>query len=72
MQLYFFKKQFEAVESATSEGSDINETMDEVEGSVFDEAVALVRRLEKELINEISDTVALDVKARSRPYRTDK
>lgn len=72
MQLYFFKKQFEAVESATSEGSDINETMDEVEGSVFDEAVALVRRLEKELINEISDAVALDVKARSRPYRTDK
>ncbi|XP_031841131.1 RAD50 interactor 1 isoform X2 [Nomia melanderi] len=72
LQLYFFKKQFEAVESATSEGSDINETMDEVEGSVFDEAVALVRRLEKELINEISDAVALDVKARSRPYRTDK
>ncbi|KZC07326.1 PREDICTED: RAD50-interacting protein 1 [Dufourea novaeangliae] len=72
LQLYFFKKQFEAVESATFEGSDITESIGEVEGSVFDEAVALLRRLEKELINEISDAVALDVKARSRPYRTDK
>ncbi|XP_053982262.1 RAD50-interacting protein 1 [Hylaeus volcanicus] len=72
LQLYFFKKQFEAVESATLEGSDMTESVGEVEGSVFDDAVALLRRLEKELINEISDSVALDVKARSRPYRTDK
>ncbi|XP_076671393.1 RAD50 interactor 1 isoform X1 [Andrena cerasifolii] len=72
LQLYFFKKQFEAVETATLKGSDMTNNVGEVEGSVFDEAVALLRRLEKELINEISDSVALDVKARSRPYRTDK
>ncbi|XP_043262177.1 RAD50-interacting protein 1 [Colletes gigas] len=72
LQLYFFKKQFEAVESATLEGSNATENVGEVEGSMFDEAVALLRRLEKELINEISYSVALDVKARSRSYRTDK
>ncbi|XP_076179818.1 RAD50 interactor 1 [Ptiloglossa arizonensis] len=73
LQLYFFKKQFEAVQSATLEGSDVTENISgDIEGSVFDEAVALLRRLEKELINEISDSVALDIKARSRPYRTDK
>lgn len=72
MQLYFFKRQFEAVETATLKGSDITDDVGEVEGSVFDEAVALLRRLEKELINEISDSVALDIKARSRPYRADK
>ncbi|OAD55603.1 RAD50-interacting protein 1 [Eufriesea mexicana] len=72
LQLYFFKKQFEAVETATLKGNDITGNVGEIEGSVFDEAVALLRRLEKELINEISDSVALDVKAKSRPYRTDK
>lgn len=72
LQLYFFKRQFEAVETATLKGSDITDDVGEVEGSVFDEAVALLRRLEKELINEISDSVALDIKARSRPYRADK
>ncbi|KOC70466.1 RAD50-interacting protein 1 [Habropoda laboriosa] len=72
LQLCFFKKQFEAVETATLEGNDITKNVGEVEGSVFDEAVALLRRLEKELINEISDSVALDVKAKSRSYRTDK
>ncbi|CAL7948671.1 unnamed protein product [Xylocopa violacea] len=71
LQLHFFKKQFEVVETATLEGSDIK-NVGEVEGSVFDEAVALLRRLEKELINEISDSVLLDVKAKSRSYRTDK
>ncbi|KAG7210875.1 hypothetical protein KM043_012357 [Ampulex compressa] len=72
LQLYFFKKQFEAVESATDKGASLRENDSEVDGSVFDEAVALLRRLEKELVNEISDSVALDVKAKSRPYRTDK
>ncbi|KOX69007.1 RAD50-interacting protein 1 [Melipona quadrifasciata] len=72
LQLYFFKQQFEAAETATLKGNDITKNVGEVEGSVFDEAVALLRRLEKKLINEISDSVALDVKAKSRPYRTDK
>ncbi|XP_072749487.1 RAD50-interacting protein 1 [Anoplolepis gracilipes] len=72
LQLQFFKKQFEAVENATDRGSDISESIGEIEGTVFDEAVALLQRLEKELINEISDSVALDVKAKSRAYRTDK
>ncbi|KAL6261949.1 hypothetical protein P5V15_007033 [Pogonomyrmex californicus] len=72
LQLQFFKKQFETVESATDKGNDTSESIGEVEGTVFDEAVVLLQRLEKELINEISDSVALDVKAKSRPYRTDK
>ncbi|KAI4491012.1 hypothetical protein M0802_010515 [Mischocyttarus mexicanus] len=72
LQLHFFKKQFEAVEYATDEGKDVTEHIGEIEGTVFDESVALLRRLEKELVNEISDSVALDVKAKSRPYRTDK
>ncbi|KAL0121655.1 hypothetical protein PUN28_006867 [Cardiocondyla obscurior] len=72
LQLHFFKKQFETVENASDKGNDVNENIGEIEGTVFDEAVALLRRLEKELINEISDSVALDVKAKSRAYRTDK
>ncbi|XP_070151496.1 RAD50-interacting protein 1 [Polyergus mexicanus] len=72
LQLQFFKKQFEAVENATDRGSDVSESIGEIEGTVFDEAVALLQRLERELINEISDSVALDVKAKSRAYRTDK
>lgn len=60
------------MESATDKGKDVSESIGEVEGTVFDEAVALLQRLEKELINEISDSVALDVKAKSRAYRTDK
>lgn len=72
LQLQFFKKQFEAVENATDRGNDVTENIGEVEGTVFDEAVALLQRLEKELIDEVSDAVALDVKAKSRAYRTDK
>lgn len=72
LQLQFFKKQFEAVENATDKGNDVSESIGEIEGTVFDEAVALLQRLERELINEISDSVALDVKAKSRAYRTDK
>ncbi|XP_043282805.1 RAD50-interacting protein 1 [Venturia canescens] len=74
LQLHFFKKQFEAVETATDRGTDSisGKEADEDEGSVFDEAVALLQRLEKELVDEIVNTVALDVKAKSRPYRTDK
>lgn len=72
MQLHFFKKQFESVEDATDRGNDVNENIGEIEGTVFDEAIVLLRRLETELINEISDSVALDVKAKSRAYRTDK
>lgn len=72
LQLHFFKKQFEAVENATDKGNDVSENIGEIEGTVFDEAVVLLRRLEKELINEISESVALDVKAKSRAYRTDK
>ncbi|XP_011865404.1 PREDICTED: RAD50-interacting protein 1 isoform X1 [Vollenhovia emeryi] len=71
LQLHFFK-QFESVENATDRGNDVNENIGDIEGIVFDEAVVLLQRLEKELINEISDSVALDVKAKSRAYRTDK
>lgn len=60
------------MENATDRGSDVSESIGEIEGTVFDEAVALLQRLERELINEISDSVALDVKAKSRAYRTDK
>ncbi|XP_036144911.1 RAD50-interacting protein 1 isoform X3 [Monomorium pharaonis] len=72
LQLHFFKKQFKAIENATDKGNDVSENIGEIEGTVFDEAVVLLQRLEKELINEISDSVALDIKAKSRAYRTDK
>lgn len=72
MQLHFFKKQFEAVENATDMSNDVNESIGQIEGTVFDEAIVLLRRLEKELINEINDSVVLDIKAKSRAYRTDK
>lgn len=60
------------MESATDRGNDVSESIGEMEGTVFDEAVVLLQRLETQLINEISDSVALDVKAKSRAYRTDK
>ncbi|KAK0173873.1 hypothetical protein PV328_007015 [Microctonus aethiopoides] len=72
LQLHYFKKKCDAAELATEEGTDISENYIEENGSVFDDAVALLKRLEKELLDEISDSVALEVKAKSRPYRTDK
>lgn len=72
MQLHYFKKQCEAADQATDLGLDFLEDYAEESGTVFDDAVALLKRLEKELLEEISDSVALEVKARSRPYRTDK
>ncbi|XP_066597447.1 RAD50-interacting protein 1 isoform X1 [Prorops nasuta] len=72
LQLQFYKKQYKAVETAVNKGDNAVESIGEVEGSVFDESVALLRRLEKELIIEISNSVALDVRSKTRPYRTDK
>ena len=72
LKLHFYKKQFEAVETATDFGADRLEDMTEEHGTVFDDAIALLQRLEQKLITEISDSVALDVKAKSRSYRTDK
>ncbi|XP_057323091.1 RAD50-interacting protein 1 [Microplitis mediator] len=72
LQLHYFKKQCEAADLATDLGLDFLEESAEESGTVFDDAVALLKRLEKELLEEISDSVALEVKARSRPYRTDK
>ncbi|XP_015595516.1 RAD50-interacting protein 1 [Cephus cinctus] len=71
LQLHFFKKQFESVESATDKVL-MPENAAEEDGSVFEDAVALLQRLEKKLVNEISNSVTLEVKAKSRPYRTDK
>ncbi|XP_074095130.1 RAD50 interactor 1 [Cotesia typhae] len=72
LQLHYFKKRCEAADQATDLGLDFLEDSAEESGTVFDDAVALLKRLEKELLEEISDSVALEVKARSRPYRTDK
>lgn len=72
LQLHYFKKQCEAVEQATDMGVDIVENSAEESGTVFDDAVALLKRMEKELLDEISNSVALEIKAKSRPYRTDK
>ncbi|XP_043478582.1 RAD50-interacting protein 1 [Leptopilina heterotoma] len=72
LKLHFYKKQLEAVEIATDIGENIFEDVTEEHGTVFDDAIALLQRLEKKLVTEISDSVALDVKAKSRPYRTDK
>ncbi|XP_034939158.1 RAD50-interacting protein 1 [Chelonus insularis] len=72
LQLHYFKKQCEAAEKATDLGSEITENLTEESGTVFDDAVALLKRMEKELLEELSNSVALEVKAKSRPYRTDK
>ncbi|XP_063995252.1 RAD50-interacting protein 1 [Diachasmimorpha longicaudata] len=71
LQLYFFKNQCEAAELATDQGMDLSEYT-EADGTVFDESVALLMRLEDKLMSEICQYVILDVKAKSRPYRTDK
>lgn len=42
------------------------------QGTVFDDAVDLLQKLERKLLNEIVDSIILDVKAKSRPYRTDR
>ncbi|XP_015111807.1 RAD50-interacting protein 1 [Diachasma alloeum] len=71
LQLYFFKKQCEAAEVATDQGTELSEYAED-DGTVFDESVALLTRLENKLMTEICQYVVLDVKAKSRPYRTDK
>uniref|UniRef100_A0A0C9RPF7 Rint1_0 protein n=2 Tax=Fopius arisanus TaxID=64838 RepID=A0A0C9RPF7_9HYME len=71
LQLHFFKKQCDAAELATDQGTEVSEVSGD-DGTVFDEAVALLDRLENKLMSEICQSVVLDVKAKSRPYRTDK
>lgn len=72
LQLYFFKKKFENIKHANDSNSETADEASREEGSVFDESVTLLQRLESELISEISVSVLLDVKAKSRNYRTDK
>ncbi|XP_020708238.2 RAD50-interacting protein 1 isoform X2 [Athalia rosae] len=72
LQLYYFKKQCDVGKFAHETLADISDSIADEEGSVFCEALALLQRLERELVNEISDSVTLDVKAKSRPYRTDR
>ncbi|XP_012271861.1 RAD50-interacting protein 1 isoform X2 [Orussus abietinus] len=72
IQLHFFKKQFEAAEFAENWEAEVAENIAEEDGSVFSEVLVLLERLEKELIEQICDSLVMDVKAKSRPYRTDK
>ena len=72
MKLHFYKKQSDAVKTAADFGDDELDDVTEEHGTVFDDAIALLQRLEKKLVTEISDSVTLDVKAKSRSYRTDK
>ncbi|XP_015512771.2 RAD50-interacting protein 1 [Neodiprion lecontei] len=72
LQLHYFKKQSDVTELSVEKLAETSENPGDEDDSVFDEALALLQRLERELVNEISNSVALDVKAKSRPYRTDK
>lgn len=69
--MYLFKTQFEAAEIATDTGGDVK-AIEEIEGNVFNESITLLQTLKKKFIAEISNSIVLEVKARSRPYKTDK
>ena len=63
----------EAVEIAAYQDDDVlPEDIAELQGTVFDDVVNLLQRLEKKLLTELVESVVLDVKAKSRPYRTDR
>lgn len=41
-------------------------------GSVFDGIIELLKRMKEDLLRKVVDSVMLEVKAKSQPYRLDK
>ncbi|KAJ8680451.1 hypothetical protein QAD02_016238 [Eretmocerus hayati] len=73
LKLKFYKKQFENAETEMTENSSnsLPEESDK-DVTVFDEAISLLKRLERKLIVEIEDSVFAEVKAKSRSYCNEK
>ncbi|XP_049774024.1 RAD50-interacting protein 1 [Schistocerca cancellata] len=63
LQLYFYKSQLQ--------GSNEN-SIESLEGTVFDEPVELLLRTKTELVTALCYAVIMDIKARSREYRKDR
>lgn len=62
----------EAVETAAYQDDVAAQDIAALQGTVFDDSVDLLQRLERKLVLEIVESVVLDVKAKSRAYRTDR
>ncbi|XP_014206211.1 RAD50-interacting protein 1 [Copidosoma floridanum] len=74
LKLYFFKKQCEDAEKSMLQKSFSNTSIEENEndGTVFDEAISLLKRIEKKLMTEIGDVLFMEIKSKSRLYCNDK
>lgn len=73
LQLYFFKKQLEDAEKKMHEDF-YSYTLEENSKNltVFDEALSLMRRLEKNVMKEINDFIFMEIKAKSKFYCNDR
>nr|CAG4649251.1 EOG090X04F1 [Scapholeberis mucronata] len=82
VQLHSFKIQVENVERMAAEAISNEEvslpwlrtqahTKDEA-GSVFDNIIELLKRMQEDLLSRVVEAVVLEVKAKSQPYRLDK
>jgi len=85
IQLHSYKTQTENVERQAAEATNSNETIllpwlrtqanlktNAEEGSVFDGIIDLLKRMKEDLLRKVVDSVMLEVKAKSQPYRLDK
>lgn len=73
MQLYFYKKQLEDAEKSMHEEFYQYSLRDDNKNlTVFDEALSLMQRLEKNVMKEISDFIFMEIKSKSRLYCNDR
>nr|CAG4650082.1 EOG090X04F1 [Sida crystallina] len=85
LQLYSHKIQTESVERQAAQAMNSSETIflpslraqaqsneDVAEGSVFEGIMALLKRMQEDLLRKVVEAVMLEVKAKSQPYRLDK
>lgn len=74
LQLNFFKNKRDAVEAANALSQDdiIIDNEEDENSTIFDDAIGLLKRLENELINEICESIFMDIKAKSKTYIIDK
>jgi len=85
LQLHKYKIQTENVERQAAEATNSNDTImlpwlrtqthckdNQEEGSVFDGIIELLNRMKEDLLRKVVDSVMLEVRAKSQPYRLDK
>ncbi|XP_044732584.1 RAD50-interacting protein 1 [Chrysoperla carnea] len=71
INLHYFKSQFIKQHGHTDSELSRNEDEPKETDSVFDETISLYTHMKNDLISMLTETVVLDVKARSRSYRHD-